>query len=264
MFEHCENLKTFTSDLSSLTSGGEMFGYCYGFTAFDCDLSSLNAGQGMFRSCHNLKTFTSDLSSLTNGDEMFKYCSNLTTFTSDLSSLTNGNAMFQNCTKLTTFTSDLSSLWFGTFMFGNCKLNTESLIHIAETIRTVANKSTIHIGLGHTPTEEDTELLTEIHNKGWSVYVGVNGNSPSEFTPTSLIPIDGEETITPIPYWAKPQETDEEHAEYIGEDGKFYIILGGNYIFVDDPETYGLFTSLEDAAANMRLTKIEKTEIEKA
>ena len=157
-------------------------------------------------------------------------------------------------------------------MFSDCKLDTDSLIHIAETIKDVRNLTnssndpwfseiykTIHIGIGNsTPTEEETELLTEIHNKGWQVYV--NGwTSDNIFTPTATTPIDGEETITPIPYWAKPQEIDAEHANYVGEDGKYYIILGGNYIFVDDPQTYGLFTSLEDAAANMRLTKIEKT-----
>lgn len=263
--------KLFEIQTDKIENGTNLMRNSSKLTSWKGDLSSLTNGDYMFWACSELTSFTGNLSSLTSGSYMFYSCSELNSFAADssgspvnLGSLTSGSYMFQNCTKLTTFTSDLSSLWFGTFMFGNCKLNTESLIHIAETIRTVANKSTIHIGLGHTPTEEDTELLTEIHNKGWSVYVGVNGNSPSEFTPTSLIPIDGEETITPIPYWAKPQETDEEHAEYIGEDGKFYIILGGNYIFVDDPETYGLFTSLEDAAANMRLTKIEKTEIEKA
>ncbi|MBO5827268.1 MAG: hypothetical protein J6R59_02255 [Paludibacteraceae bacterium] len=196
---------------------------------------------------------------------MFIGCSNLTTFISDLSSLTNGDYMFYNCSKLTTFISDLSSLNSGYCMFLYCKLDTDSLIHIAETINTVTHSPSIHIGIGSkTPSEEEKELLTEIHNKGWQVYIGCNGGTSSEFIPTALTPIDGEEVTTPIPYWAKPQEVDEEHAEYTDGNGKFYIILGGNYIFVDDPETYGLFTSLEDAAANMRLTKIEKTKIEKA
>jgi hypothetical protein len=53
-------------------------------------------------------------------------------------------------------------------------------------------------------------------------------------------------------------EVTEEEAEYVGQDGKFYRILGGQFIFVSDPDTYGMFTCLEDAAANMRLTKIEK------
>ena len=179
--------------------------------------------------------------------------------------------MFDGCSNLTSFTSDLSSLTNGYFMFNDCKLDTDSLIHIAETINDVRDLTnginngaeiykTIHLGIGNTtPTEEETELLTEIHNKGWQVYV--NGySSDNIFNPTATTPIDGEEISTPIPYWAKPIETDEEHAEYTDGNGKFYNILGGQFIFVDDPETYGLFTSTEDAAANMRLTKIEKRE----
>ena len=257
MFYQCENLTNFASDLSSLTSGYEMFYQCKNLKTFNSDLSSLTDGWNMFNNCSKLTNFTSDLSSLTDGWNMFYGCSYLTTFTSDLSSLTDGSQMFYNCSKLTNFASDLSSLTSGYNMFYGCQLDTESIMHIAETIKTESNK-TIHIGIGNTtPTAEETELLTEIHNKGWKVYV--NGwTSDNIFTPTATTPIDGEEVTTPIPYWAKPQETDEEHAEYVGEDGKFYIILGGNYIFVDDPETYGLFTSLEDAAANMRLTKIER------
>lgn len=276
MFDYCENLVLFDSDLSSLTSGYGMFRGC-AFTSFNSDLSSLTTGNDMFGSCTNLTTFESNMSSLKNATQMFSGCTSLTLFTSDLSKLEVGMTMFQSCENLTTFVSDLSSLTNGYNMFFNCKLDTDSLMHIAETIRDVRNLTnsgtnpwngtvfkTIHIGIGNIiPTEEEIELLTEIHNKGWKVYV--NGYKDENiFTPTVLTPIDGEEVTTPIPYWAKPQEVDEEHAEYVGEDGKFYIILGGNYIFVDDPETYGLFTSLEDAAANMRLTKIEKTEIEKA
>ena len=232
----------------------------------------------MFKGCSNLETFTPDLSSLITGSSMFEGCEKLVTFTSDLSSLRDGGGqsatlgMFGGCSKLTNFISDLSSLQFGRGMFAGCSLSTESLIHIAETIQDVHHLTDntqyegyyvykkIHIGIANeTPTDEENELLTEIHNKGWEVFV--NG-SETAFSPTdgaSLIPIDGEQTTTPKPYWAKPEETDEEHAEYIGEDGKFYIILGGQFIYVDDPETYGMFTSLEDAAANMRLTKIEKT-----
>ena len=149
-------------------------------------------------------------------------------------------------------------------------------MHIAETINDVRDLTngngyfddiykTIHIGIGNTtPTEEEKELLTEIHNKGWQVFVSGNGSYDySEFVPTAVIPEEGEMPQI-IPFYAKPVESDEEHAEYVGEDGKYYIILGGQFIFVDDPETYGMFVSLEDAAANMRLTKIEKKEIETA
>ena len=267
MFSYSEKLSEFTSDLSSLTNGYWMFNQCKNLTSFTIDLSSLTNGNSMFYYCSKITTFNSDLSSLTNGYYMFYGCNNLTTFNSDLSSLTNAYYMFYGCENLTTFTSDLSSLTNACYMFEHCKLDTDSLIHIAETIKDVNGLTngndpwadeiykTIHLGIGSTtPTEEEKELLTEIHNKGWQVFVGCNGTRPQEFLPTSLIPIDGEETVTPIPFYAKPIEVDKEHANYVGEDGKYYIILGGNFILVDDPETYGLFTSLEDAAANMRLT----------
>ena len=292
MFTNCTNLTTFTSDLSSLINGQDMFDSCYNLTTFTSDLSSLINGNGMFGEtnlesftsdlssltdgrymfswCSNLTTFSSNLGSLTNGVQMFAYCHNLTTFSSNLGSLTKGEHMFNSCSNLTTFTSDLGSLTNGWDMFVNCQLDTDSLIHIAETIKDVRDLTngshssaeiykTIHIGIGNTtPTEEEKELLTEIHNKGWKVYV--NGSSSSDiFNPTNTTSLDGEESVTPIPFYAKPVESDEEHAEYTDENGKFYNILGGQFIFVDDPDTYGLFTSLEDAAANMRLTKIEKT-----
>ena len=39
---------------------------------------------------------------------------------------------------------------------------------------------------------------------------------------------------------------------------KFYIIHGGQFIYGDDLSAYGMFLNEEDAATNMRLTKIEK------
>ena len=264
MFWGCNNLTTFTSDLSSLTRGGFMFHDCSNLTNFTSDLSSLTYGDGMFGSCHNLTSFTSVLSSLTSSYQMFLNCSNLTNFTSDLSSLTYGDGMFWDCSNLTTFTSNLSSLTYGNFIFYNCKLDTASIKNIAETINTVTNRPSIHIGIGNTsPTAEENTYLTQIHNRGWQVYV--NGHSNSNiFTPTAITPIDGEEQQTPIPFWAKPVPATEGDAQYVDADGNFYNILGGQFIFVDDPETYGMFTSLEDAAANMRLKKIGEEEIETA
>ncbi len=120
MFLVCDNLTTFNSDLSSLTNGKQMFQDCSNLTAFTSDLISLTNGFYMFSGCDNLTTFNSDLSSLTDGYCMFEDCSNLTTFNSDLSSLTNGERMFYGCTNLTAFTSDLSSLTDGSNMFYGC------------------------------------------------------------------------------------------------------------------------------------------------
>ena len=259
MFMGCSNLTSFSYNLSSLINGYQMF-YQTNLSEFTSDLSSLESGVGMFDGCSNLTTFTSDLSSLESGYDMFLGCSNLKTFTSDLSSLTTGSSMFKGCSNLTSFTSDLSSLTYGNSMFKGCKLDTESIIHIANSINTVTESPSLDIGIANeTPTDEEIELFTEIHNKGWRVYV--NGSDTAYVPPTdgtSLIPIDGEQTITPKPYWAKPEEVSEDEAEYVSEDGKFYRILGGQFIFVNDPESYGMFVSLEDAAANMRLTPYVK------
>ena len=264
MFGNCSNLTTFTSDLSSLTDGIFMFHDCSNLTTFTSDLSSLIKGDGMFSSCYNLTSFTIDLSSLTTSYQMFIGCSNLTTFTSDLSSLTYGDGMFWECNNLTTFISDLSSLTSGGHMFYNCKLDTASVKNMAETIKTVTDSPSIHIGIGNTsPTAEENTYLTQIHNKGWKVYV--NGQSNGNiFTPTATTSLDGGEVTTPIPFWAKPVSATEETAKYVDADGNFYNILGGQFIFVDDPETYGMFLNEEDAAANMRLKKIGEEELETA
>lgn len=94
--------------------------------------------------------------------------------------------------------------------------------------------------------------------KGWRVYV--NG-SDTEYVPrTGEASLDetGETPVAPKPYWAKPIEVTEDKAEYVGQDGKFYQVVGGQFIYVNDPDTYGMFVSLEDAIANMRLTKYVK------
>ena len=177
----------------------------------------------------------------------------------ELSSMTNGSSMFSGCNNLTSFTSGLSSLMYGTNMFVGCKLDTASVQNIADTINTPSKKGYIDIGISNsTPNSQEEAAFNTIASKNWTVYVGVNGGSSTKWNPTALTPIDGEETTNPIPYWAKPVPSDEQHAQYVDEQGNFYNILGGNFIYGDNLETYGMFTSLEDAAANMRLAKIEK------
>ena len=269
MFYNCSNLTTFTSDLSSLTDGSFMFSYCSNITTFTSDLSSLTNGYQMFYNCSNLTNFTSDssgspvnLSSLINGYIMFHNCSNLTTFTSDLSSLTYGYCMFYDCFKLTTFTGDLSSLTDGSFMFSNCKLDTSSVQNISNTIKPY--NGTIHIGIGNSsPNSEETTAFNNMVDKGWTVYV--NGSSWSSAPhPYALIDENGEEPVDVKPFYAKPIPSDEDHARYMDVEGNFFNILGAQFIYGDDLSTYGMFLNEEDAAANMRLTKIVKDTIETA
>jgi hypothetical protein len=247
-----------------------MFEGC-NFTSFNIELPKLAIGSSMFSVCGNLTSFTSDLSKLTHSYNMFGYCEKLTSFSSNLSSLKWGSYMFDDCSNLTSFSSDLSSLTVGDNMFYNCKLDTASVQNIADTINDVTGlevnaevSKRIHIGIGNsTPNEQEEAAFNTMVAKGWTVYV--NGSeSSNKWNPTSLTPLDGEEQQTPIPFYAKPVTADEEHAQYVDEQGNFFNILGGQFIYGDDISTYGMFVSEEDAAANMRLTPYVKpqTEIE--
>jgi hypothetical protein len=197
---------------------------------------------------------------------MFSGCENLESFTSDLSSLTKGETMFNYCPKLTSFTSDLSSLTDGHRMFANCKLDTESVEIIADTINDVTGlnmgngvSKVIGIYIGNTtPNDAEDAAFKQMQDKGWSVYVNGSGYNYVPRTGEASLDETGETPVAPKPYWAKPIEVTEDKAEYVGQDGKFYQVVGGQFIYVSDPDTYGMFLSLEDAVANMRLTKYEK------
>ena len=264
LFDSCETLTSFNSDLSSLINGDYMFYWCENIKSFSADLPNMTSAEGMFDWCEYLESFSADsngtpvnLSKLTNGSDMFRGCKSLTSFSSNLSNLENGYCMFGYCDNFTSFNSDLSSLTDGEEMFECCKLDTASVQNIADTINTYDGE--IYIGIGNsTPNEQEIAAFNTMVSKGWTVYVGVNGDDSSQWNPTSLTPENGEETVTPIPYWAKPVPSDEKHARYVDSEGNFYNIVGGNYIYGDNLENYGMFTSKEDAAAQMRLTKIEK------
>ena len=270
MFFYCISLTSFTSDLSSLTNGNSMFEQCFNLTSFSSALPNLTTGDGMFNNCHKLTSFTSDLPSLTDGSGMFFYCPKLESFSSDLTSLSNGYQMFEYCTNLSTFTTVLSSLANGYHMFYNCKLDTVSLECIADTIKDVRDLTngssssaeiykTIHIGIGNTtPNANETTALNTIANKGWTVYV--NGSQYAPTSTASVMTLDelGNEVETPIPFYAKPIPSDEEHGDYVDSEGNYYNILGAQFIYGDDLSTYGMFTCEADVAANMRLTKVER------
>jgi hypothetical protein len=166
--------------------------------------------------------------------------------------------MFGDCSNLTSFDANLSSLTYGGEMFENCKLDTPSVQNIADTINTTSSNK-LDIGIGNSkPNEQEEAAFNTIASKGWTVYV--NGSQYTPTSPAAITTLDenGEETVTPIPYWAKPIPSDEEHAKYIDSEGNFFNILGGQFIYGDDISTYGMFTCEEDAAANMRLTPYVK------
>lgn len=259
------------------SSEGGMFRSCTNLTAFFSDLPKLTVGTNMFYYT-NLSQFTSDLPKMKKGEYMFYYCK-LTSFSSNLSSLEQAYGMFESCEYLNEFTSDLSSLMDGYQMFRYCKLSPVSVQHIADTIKTLtpseissSNYGTISIGIGKTYLDaEDETYLQQIRDKGWSVLADCNGyplpgyyGTAASASITTLEEIGESEMFSPLPYWAKPFNSDEQYARYVDSEGNFYNILGGHYIYVDDPDTYGMFINEDDAAANMRLKKIGEEEIETA
>ena len=158
MFQYCTNLESFPSDLSSLMDGFSMFNSCSNLTSFNIDLPSLTNGGFMFQLCENLESFSSNLSSLTNGGRMFEGCYKLTTFSSDLSSLIDSDGMFGGCKNLTSFTSDLSSLINGQYMFSKCKLDAESVMYIADTIKDIDTEKQLYIDGTIPYVTEDTSV----------------------------------------------------------------------------------------------------------
>ena len=220
----------------------------------------------MFNNCKSLTSFNGDLSSLTKGSYMFAHCDFLTSFNGDLSSLTNGSYMFDTCSELKSFNGDLSSLTNGIGMFSYGVLDTDSVECIADTINDVTGLEVnaevtkrIDIKIGNTtPNDEEDAAFKQMQDKGWSVYVNGSITDYVPRTGEASLEETGETTVAPKPYWAKPIEVTEDEAEYVGQDGKFYQVVGGQFIYVNDPDTYGMFVSLEDAVANMRLTKYVK------
>ena len=251
------NQNEFKLETSAIKHSGRMF-FNSSLTSFDSTLVSLKTGVEMFCQSTDLSYFNSDMPNLTNAAQMFAGCYNLNSFVCDLSSVKEAYSMFASGSidEKFTFVSDLSSLESAVDMFHGRHLTEESLMFVADTIKThTVGTHLISFGANESLTDTEIELFQEIHEKGWDVYVA--GNQLT-FDATEQTNETGETTSTPKPYYAKPVEVEESKAQFIGEDGKFYRVHGGHYIFVNDPETYGMFTSREDAIANMRLTKYVK------
>ena len=319
MFCVCENLESVVLTTDNVTSASLAFQSCYSLKSFECKLHSLISAQSMFEDCCELEKFENSLQSLVKGDAMFGGCEKLSTFkvdnldmlveggamlcycnieefNYDLPSLEDGSYMFRD-TPLKTFTSSLPSLLAGYYMFKGCKLDKNSILMIADSIKNLEEsghaikngnswnyaedvdmwrtsliramisepyRGVLHItfdseGLTESDINEIKEYCQEIANKGWKVYVTGGDMKDTVISPASTLSLDDEtNTNTPIPFFAKPINVSEEEAEYTDNNGNYYVINGGQYIFGDDISSYGMFLNIEDAALNMGLTKIEK------
>ena len=133
------NLKIVNCNFPKLKCGLQMFSNCGNLTTVNTDLSSLETGRDLFFTCGNLNTISlTSLDKLINGSRMFLSCKKITNFSYDLPNLKNGRGMFEGCSTLTNFSGSLGNLLCGYNMFTGCKLNKQSVLNIAESIKDIS------------------------------------------------------------------------------------------------------------------------------
>ena len=294
MFEGAP-LTSFRGDLCSLVTGSTMFSNT-ALKSFSSDLSSLVDGDAMFYNTA-LKSFSSDLSSLVDGSSMFAN-THKRGYKISHEKLIDGERTrvteHVRAEGLTSFSADLSSLQIGYIMFGNganvsytnkegviettkniTPLDEQSIMIIADTIKdlngftdwattSTTRRGVIHIGYDSTVCDiaKIEEYCTEIMNKGWTVYLnGTVQTTDDGIEGIATTAEDGTVTVAPVPYYCKPVEVEQKEANWTDGE-KYYIILGAQKVFGDDLSTYGMFTSIEDAAMNMGFTSYEYVEEE--
>lgn len=287
-------LTEFKDDLSSLVDGSSMFSNT-ALTSFSIDLSSLVSGGQMFYNT-SLTSFTSDLSSLVSGVHMFWH-THKRGYTISYYKMVNGVKTYVTehfrAEGLTSFSGDLGSLQSGYGMFGDARdvtytnedgvtettkgitpLDEQSVMIIADTIKDLngftdwlvpaSQRGIIHIGYDSEVCDaaKIEEYCTEIMNKGWTVYLnGTVQTNDEGIEGVATTDEDGTITIAPVPYYCKPLEVEQKEANWTDGE-KYYIILGAQKVFGDDLSTYGMFTSIENAAMNMGFTPYEYVEEE--
>lgn len=94
-------LKYINWDVSSVTSGLDMFGYCVNLEIVDNNFKNLTNMSWMFQGCKKLKSVNLGEAKITSALSGLGNCILLETVIVDLSSLNNGGALFYNCNKLT-------------------------------------------------------------------------------------------------------------------------------------------------------------------
>lgn len=295
MFNHTP-LVSFNGDLSSLVDGYSMFSTS-NLTSFNANLKSLKIAMGMFYET-SLTSFNIDLSSLINGAFMFsnthKRGYKITHYKMVDGVKTEVTEHFR-AEGLTSFGGDLGSLQCGFGMFGDgsdvryeneegvtettkniTPLDEQSIMIIADTIKDLNGFTdwdssfsgdvggVIHIGYDSEVCDaaKIEEYCTEIMNKGWTVYLnGTVQTTDDGIEGIATLAEDGTVTVTPVPYYCKPLEVEQKKANWTDGE-KYYIILGAQKVFGDDLSTYGMFTSIENAAMNMGFTPYKYVEEE--
>ena len=277
-------LESFSSELESLQNGAHMFNGCSKLNNFETNnLDNLVRGGDMFKNTA-IDEFVYDLPSLIQGMNMFFVNPSGIEFTynklidGELTKVTETITL----SGLKKFRGSLPSLQCGYNMFACCRLDEDSIMVIADTIndiREIKANNSWHPSTGHNvmgvggilhidydsticDAKKVDEYCTEIMNKGWTVYLnGTIQTSDEGIEGVATLAEDGTISITPVPYYYKSKEVPKEYAEWTDGE-KYYIILGAQKIFGDDLSTYGMFTSIEDAAANMKLVSYKYVEEE--
>lgn len=198
------NLKTVNCNFPKLKCGLQMFSNCGNLTTVNTDLASVETGRDLFFMCISLNTISlTNLDELINGSRMFQGCKKITNFSYDLPNLKSGRGMFEGCSSLTNFSGSLGNLLSGNNMFTGCKLNKQSVLNIAESIKDISQlvkeddsqwqiwsywyetkqysdtpelqyRGVINIDTADDVTLDDAEVVEALNSmtdtKGWTVY----------------------------------------------------------------------------------------------
>lgn len=282
MFNNCRYLKKFYVDMPSLVNATQMFSYNL-ISTFESQLGNLKTGAYMFIQPDGQGacplTYTS-IASIANNIQ------NITHLDKSLDSDWYYTYVTHN--------SESGQKPNGDYIINNYYDAAHSKYQITACIAP-AFRGVIHLGSNSYNPSTDYDVLASVGTlmqKGWTVYVnqykgeydgytppsgdvGSGGGTPSlkptyDITPStySLRNTESEEneeeideTIAPTMYYYKSVEVPEPMATYIDQNNKYYIIIGAEFIYGDDLSNYNQYTSMEEAANDMGLTKyIRETE----
>lgn len=276
MFGTNRQLADFKSPLPSLVNAKSMFTGCRKLKNWRIKLPSLVIGANMFSDINykmELQTVDTCLPNLTVARQMFAGCSNLTSFhvpSTSFSNLYDAREMFIGC-PITSINGNFESLEDGTNMLPNAHLDLVSIQNIAKTIRNWSNGypagtnedgslktvvPTISLGIGLDYVEGDSNViaveaeLDKIREKGWNVPVIWNG-------PSTISTLDE----TNKTFFARLCDSGAFNT-HIDENGKpCSIITTDSLMWISDKDSWSqMVSSLEEAEAYFKLTKIEKVE----
>ena len=231
--------------------GEALFEYCDNLIIFNSDLSSLTEGYLMFRNCSNLTTFNANLSKLGDGGYMFSGCVNLTNFNPEnLDSIEYADMMLDGCKLNAASVKNLIGLL-------QKRLESYNGWGIE-----------ITIGMGCEPTESDMDAfakecgydnIEELQNKLYR-YIRLDCDFQYNGRPSSSYslrrPIEDR-----LPIYVKLSEIEENqnsYYNYTSLDGSKKYKLNWFHTSTGSSEGYTQFNSLEEAIETLNIKPIER------